>query len=251
VSASHERRSSRCLREAVRSGRTGVGTGGFPTSSEADQVRRKFGSLRAALEAAGLDPARLIRGGRYSTDEAIAAELRQLVVERPDMKLAEFRRTGIADAIKRRHGSLQAGMAALGVSGWPRQYNFPLPSHEEIVAGIKERHHRGEPMGVAIVLSTERRLAKAAYKRFGSWRAAMRAAGLGAEVDEGAWNRAQIRAELNGRRLRHEPLNERAIQDDDPHLWSAVVARYASLAAALRDASRVRRTVPPRGQARG
>lgn len=90
-------------------------------------------------------------------------------------------------------------------------------------------------------MTTERRLVKAAYKRFGTWRAAMRAAGLGAEIKVVEWDRARVRAELNGRRLRGEPVDERAIQRDDPELWRGVVERYANLPDALRDVHRAQR----------
>jgi hypothetical protein len=136
---------------------------------------------------------------------------------------------------------LDAALAAFGISGWPRQINLPLPSPEETVAAIQERHRRGDLMAVVYAMVTERRLVKAAYKWFGTWRGAVRAAGLGAHVDDKLWDRAQVRAELNGRRMRGEANDERAIQQDDPRLWSEIIGRYRDLAAALRDAERARR----------
>jgi hypothetical protein len=105
-------------------------------------------------------------------------------------------------------------------------------------------------MRATLALSTDPRLTMAAYKRFGSWRAAMGAAGLGALVEDGPWNRGSIRAELKGRRLRREALSKHAIQRDDPQLWSAVILRYGSLAAAVRDADRPRRTAATRSRTR-
>jgi hypothetical protein len=234
------------LREGARAGRSGVGDGKLVSHSVAGHARRKFGSLEAACEAAGISPALLAprpRGvpKRYTTDASIAAEVRRLAKRQPRMTLAKFRPLAICKAVVKRYGSVEAGAAALGVSGWPIRRAFPLPSVEEIVNGVRERHGRGEPMTVALVLSTERRLAKAAYLRLGSWRAAMRAAGLGAEADDGSWGLAQIRAELNGRRLRGEALDKRAILRDDPRLWSAIIERCGSLAAAIREADLVYR----------
>lgn len=231
------------LRRGAASGRTGVGTRGFITRLQAEQVRRRFGTVRAAILAAGLDadalgfPARV----RYNNDDAIAGELRKLMREFPNMKMAEFGARNVAEALKRRHGSLQAGLRALGIEGWPRQRNFPLPSREEVVAAIQERHRRGDSMNVASAMGNERRLVKAAYKRFGTWRAAMRAAGLHGEISDVDWDRARVRAELNGRSLRGEPVDERAIRQDDPALWRGIVDRYGGFADALRDVHRARR----------
>jgi hypothetical protein len=100
-------------------------------------------------------------------------------------------------------------------------------------------------------MASERRLVKAAYKRFGTWRAAMRAAGLHAEINDVDWDRARVRAELNGRSLRGEPVNERAIRQDDPALWRGIVDRYGGFADALRDVRRARRSSGLRHGTRG
>jgi hypothetical protein len=136
---------------------------------------------------------------------------------------------------------VRAGLVAFGISGWPRQVKVALPSPEETVIAIQERHRRGELMAVVYAMATDRRLVKAAYKWFGTWRGAVRAAGLGAQVDDKLWDRAQVRAELNGRRLRGEANEENAIRQGDPRLWSEIIERYGGLTAALRDAARARR----------
>ncbi len=230
------------LRKRAESGRTGIGPRGLITSSQADKVRRRFKSVRAAVQEAGLDadalgfPSRT----RYDSDDAIARELRSLMREQPNMRFAELSWRHVGLAAKRRFGTLQAGLSALGIEGWPRQRNA-LPLREEIVMAIQDRRRRGDPMDVGSAMANERRLVKAAYKRFGTWRAAMRAAGLGAEIKVIEWDRARVRAELNGRRLRGEPVGEREIQQDDPELWRGIVERYAGLADALRDGRRVQR----------
>jgi hypothetical protein len=166
------------------------------------------------------------------------------------MTLNELRKTNAANPAKRRYGSLLAAVAAHGISGWPQQRALTPLTPDKVLVGIRERHRRGEPMRAMPALSTEPRLTMGAYKCFGSWRAAMRAAGLGGLVEDGAWNRGSIRAELKGRRLRREPLTQRAIQRDDPSLWSAISQRYGSLAQALRDVARPRPKKTTRSRAR-
>jgi len=154
------------------------------------------------------------------------------------MTLAELHQTNVAAPAKRRYGSLLAAVEALGIAGWP-QRRVPSPiTPEEVLSGIWSRHHRGEPMRAALALGSEPRLTMGAYRCFASWRAAMRAAGLGVFVDDGPWNRGSIRAELKGRRLRRERLTLKAIEHDDPSLGAAIRQRYGSLAQALRDMAR-------------
>lgn len=238
------------LRKGARSGRIGVGPNGFVDWPIYDLARRRFGSFPAALKAAGLDPAKLLWAVpvHYRTDESVAAELRRLARERPDMTLGELHQTNVAGPVKRRYGSLLAAVEALGIAGWPRRGAAPPIAPEEVLSGIWSRHRRGEPMRATLALASEPRLTMGAYRCFGSWRAAMRAAGLGAFVDDGPWNRGSIRAELKGRRLRRERLTLQAIEHDDPSLGAAIRQRYDSFAQALRDMARPAR---PRRQAAG
>jgi hypothetical protein len=56
----------------------------------------------------------------------------------------------------------------------------------------------------------------------------VRAAGLGGVSDDKVWDRAQVRAELNGRSLRREAIDEHAIRHNDPALWLQIVERYGA-----------------------
>jgi hypothetical protein len=243
------------IQDGARTGRRGVGPEGFITVQVAAVARSHFGTLRAAIVAAGLVVKDLLRvrtehdeitpkrkrGRPPRSDDSVAAELQRLAHDQPNMSLTEFGKNGAGKLLIKRYGTLRAGLAAFGISGWPRQVKLALPSPEETVAAIHARHQRGELMAVGYAMVTDRRLVKAAYKWFGTWRGAMRAAGLGAQVDDKLWDRAQVRAELNGRRLRGEANEDDAIQHDDPRLWSEIIERYGDLAAALRDAARARR----------
>jgi hypothetical protein len=257
VESQHQGRRSReqvmaLLRTAARSGRTGIGPKGFISGTLASYVRLKFGSLPAMIEAAGLDPSKFLHNvhGRYKTAESIAVELQRLSRAQPEMSLSELYKvnSGLATAARKRYGTLMAAVAAAGISGWPRQLVPYWPPREEIVALIQERHRQGTSIQLLDVKATDRRLLNAAVDRFGTWRSAVRAAGLGYLIDnhDRVWIGNQIQAELKGRRLRGEAMDRRAIQRDDPRLWSAIVTWYGSLAKALREANATRRAAKTR-----
>lgn len=228
------------LRRGARSGRTGIGPDGFVDWPIYDLAHRRFGSFRAALEAARLDPGRLLQRGRYPTGESVTDELRRIARKHPNLTFAELRRRrDVTRPAVSHFGSLAAAVDALGISGWPKGKRrgprlAPL-TRDDVVAGIRDRHRRREPMHATSALASEPRLTMGAYRLFGSWRAAVRAAGLAALVQDGGTHRISVRNELKGRRLRREPLTQRAIERDDPGLWHAIKRRHGSLAGALRD----------------
>jgi hypothetical protein len=156
------------------------------------------------------------------------------------MTVTELNRREVAGSAKRRYGTLRAAVEAVGISGWPQRSGPSSPplTPDEVLDGIRARHRRDEPMRATPAVASEPRLTMSAYRHFGSWRAAMRAAGLGELIADGPWNRGSIRAELKGRHLRRESLTQKAIQCDDPNLWAAIRLRYGSLAQALRDVAR-------------
>ena len=236
----------RILREAATSDRVGIGPDGFVTSTVADQVRKSFGSFAEGMKAAGLDP-NLIKRSKRRPDDELLAEMRALAREQPEMHMAAFHKVGLARAIKRSFGTIEAAAAAAGLPGWPRRLNFSLPSPNELLVALQARHRRGEPMRVTDVMQTELRLAKAARKHFGSWRSALRAAGLGDLVwYEDEWGQAQVTAELRARRQRGEALDAKSIQRDDAKLWSGLQSCFGDVTQALRAANLLRPSSDPR-----
>jgi hypothetical protein len=148
--------------------------------------RRLFGSVQAAIAAAGCDPTRVQRRQRR-TDLQIADELRRLAGAHPSMALTELHASHVGLAAKARHGTLHAALAAVGIRNWPRRRRHQLPSRTELLEVLQRRHARGDPMGQNHIVASKPRLVKAAYKHFGTWRAAMTAAGLGSNVTPGRW----------------------------------------------------------------
>jgi hypothetical protein len=169
------------IRASATSERRGIGPDGFIAVQVARAGRRLFGSVRAAIVAAGCDPAR-VQARQRRTDEQIAAELRRLARERPDMSITELHTCHLGMAAKTRYRTLSAALERAGISNWPRRLRQPLPTRAEVLDALQRRHARDEPMHQNAIAASEPRLVKAAYKHFGTWRAALTAAGLDASA---------------------------------------------------------------------
>jgi hypothetical protein len=169
------------IRATARSGRTGIGPDGYVSPRVVEPARRWFGSVRAAIVAAGGDPTRVRRPVRR-TDAQIAAALRKLARDKPAMKLTELRKSTLGLTAASRYGTLAAALKLARIKNWPQRVRWPLPSREEVLRAIRLRHARGESLYQLAVLASEPRLLKAASKHFGTWRGAMTAAGLGSLV---------------------------------------------------------------------
>lgn len=79
----------------------------------------RFGSWRAAVEAAGIDYKAVSVGHRY-TDRELIAWLRDLAQENPAMTLSELETTGRLNTLKGHFGSWQQAVARAGLIDWPR-----------------------------------------------------------------------------------------------------------------------------------
>jgi len=82
-------------------------------------ARRAFGSVRAALDAANVDPASVFRRVKLDDDELRAA-LKRLITERPKMTLGGMRRSSLGRVLVRRFGSIEHGISALKLRWEPQ-----------------------------------------------------------------------------------------------------------------------------------
>ena len=224
------------MRASARAGRTGVGPHGFIKQKLAVEAQAQFGSLRAAIIAAGLDPARVLRR-QPRTVEELAADLRRMARKRPRMTMTQLHHTAEGSTLVNHFGSLTAALDALGIRGWPRRLRSPLPSRDELLAALRRRHQRAASMRQDATEHDDGRLRKAAAKHFGTWRAAMAAAGLGALVSHRpVWTDATILAALKARHARGAPMNASIVKQEEPRLASAVANHFGSMSRALRAA---------------
>ena len=220
------------LRAVARSGLRGIGPGGGISGALAQQARELFGSLRAAVVAAGLDPARVLYRV-HRTDRELAAELRQAARDSPEMTLSQLHRSSLGGAAIKRFGTLPAALAALGIRGWPRRLRSPLPEPGAVLAAIRRRHERGDSLRQRAVERAEPGIVTGAQKHFGTWRAAMKAAGLESLVGRPTWTKAQIVAGLRARHARGAALNMSIVEREEPSLAIAAVNHFGNMRKAL------------------
>lgn len=99
-------------------------------------------------------------------------------------------------------------------------------SEEEVINRIRSRHKAGQGISLAAVSGAkEWRLIRAAAYYFGSWRAAVQAAGFDYDKvrEDIKWTRESVIRAIRRMRRRGEDLHSRAVQINHPALFAAAV----------------------------
>ncbi len=138
--------------------------------------RRIFGSWRNAVKAAGIAPDWVPSRDRWSPSRVLAT-IRALSRRRRPLRSAEFKRrfSSLSRAARRIYGSWPKAVIAAGVD--PLKFRRVSPwTQERIIEAVLTRALKNEPLRSWTV--RPKSLAKAAVRTFGSWRAALAAAGL-------------------------------------------------------------------------
>ena len=182
----------------------------------------RFGSWRAAIERAGLRYAEVRLRATYD-DHELGAALRDLARRAPRLTAEAFRRSKLGAGAVRRWGSVAAAVAAAGLAAWPRAARHPLPSRAEVLTTLRARAR------TARVLVGERRLATAARRHFGSWHAALVAAGVSHLRAQQPWSAAKVIAALRRRQRQGASLSAHAIAASDGPLARAAARYFGSL----------------------
>jgi len=216
--------------------------------------RSHFGSWRAAIEAAGLDYGHIKRGEQVWTRDRIVQEVRRAVADGQDLLSGDFKRRNkklySAACARRYFGGWQRAIEAAGFRyGQMRQEHFW--SKSKIIVTIQDMHRRGQPLNWSHVEEHNPSLYRAARRRenFGSWKSALRAAGVDLARRGGTnrWTEARIAEEIRKMHRRGIDLSQKNIQIvNGPLLAAAKSRRYfgtwrAAVQAAGIDYNTVRR----------
>jgi hypothetical protein len=172
------------------------------------------------------------------TRETIVAAIQRLAWEDADLAYAAVTVEHVAlfRAAVRVYGSWRAALEHAGFpdGAWRRRRKW---TQESVLAQIRELQARGCSLAWSDIAKYHPALGAAAVRRsrFGSWKAALQAAG----IDERSvrrlrrWDGAQIVAGILERRRRGEGLNAGAVERSDPSLISAARRTYGSWNRAL------------------
>jgi hypothetical protein len=107
------------LQRGAKSKKTGVGDDGPVAPAVWLAARREFGSLAAALAAAGLDRRAMLRRVKLD-DRELGRELRRLIEANPTMTAAMVRAAPVGRVVVRRFGNLGRGLKQLRIRWKPR-----------------------------------------------------------------------------------------------------------------------------------
>jgi len=139
-------------------------------------ARRLFGSWSAALAAAGIKPAKLPAKQAPYTREYIISGLREHAAAGLPVSSDHPRLRSYWKAARRLFGSWAAALEAAGVKPSELSVKRSLYTRAYIISRLREHTATGMPILSGHPLL--RSLAKPAQRRFGSWAAALEAAGL-------------------------------------------------------------------------
>ena len=159
---------------------------------------RFFGSRKAALKAAGIEPR-----GRLWTEAKVLAKMQDSYIAGAPLHAVGKVDRSLAVAAKRRFGSWPAAVEAAGLSN---KVTLKAPvrrwSRESVLEEILAWHQSGRSL--TEVHRSNQALSSAAKKWLGSWRAALQAVGL--EAKQRAWSKQAVIDDIlnhlrNGRSL--------------------------------------------------
>jgi hypothetical protein len=139
-----------------------------------------LGSWDQALRTAGFDPGRIRRARRPWTREEIIDLIR--VRAAAGLPITSYRvcPKSVEVASRRVFGSWKAALSAAGVANPSAEY--PVWTKITVVEGILRRQQAGEPLNCYDAAHQASRLYDAARRHFGSWRHALREAGIDPEI---------------------------------------------------------------------
>jgi hypothetical protein len=202
-------------------------------------IAKHFRFHDAALLAAGIDPASVRKWSSWDKERVVDAlharrdaglELSFAAIYRDD--------TPLGGGIARCFGSNGAALRAAGIDPetvGARVYRW---DQADILAVLRDRKARGLALNAGAMKKSRSGLVRAASNRFGSYDAALRAAGIDPDPIRQRrpdWDRQQIIDAVRARRDQGLALNSVAVKND-PSLYQAIRGHFDSHDDALRAA---------------
>jgi len=181
-------------------------------SSLHSAARQYYGSWQNAIEAAGLnyDEVRLVR--RWDK-EAIVKELRALRRKQPQLSRGDLYATPVGAAILLHFDNLDEALSTARINDWPQWSAQPLPTREETLESLRQRHGAGLSLRRKDIVRDDHRLEWAVLRHFPSFRAAFEAARLPNPFPRQRWQREDILQELRSRLKRGLPTNASLVEE--------------------------------------
>jgi hypothetical protein len=142
----------------------------------ASAAERHFDSWADALAATGIDPSRCTRRVPTWTPDRVVRALRQMHRDGHAINHAAVRCHSLSRAAVKLFGSWDAALREAGLDPAGIRRRRQLWTDEGIIADLRQKHRCGEPLNAKDV--QPRSIFRAARRLFGSWDAALTAAGL-------------------------------------------------------------------------
>jgi hypothetical protein len=175
------------------------------------------------------------------TKEKIVKRIKALYKRGEDLSYNRMARhqQGLLAAANYHFGSWGEAVDAAGLDYAGQVRKIPKWSKERIIAAIQDAHKRGDDLSWTSVTRTKRysALAYAAIResQFGSWDAALEAAGVPPTRVRRyeAWDSEKIVRRIRDRARQRQPLNSKAMQDEDSKLFNAALNYFGGWDKAL------------------
>ncbi|PZR73343.1 MAG: hypothetical protein DLM73_10870 [Chthoniobacterales bacterium] len=199
-----------------------------------NRAKKVFGSWGAALAAAGFDPTggAISLWGQASKDD-ILAEIHSRRRAREAVRFSQVWREKGGQPTARRasqlFGSWNAALRAAGIEPEAGQTHWAHASKGEILAEIRRRQSAGESLRCSHAAKEKhgRALQNRVSVVFGTWNAALRAAGVEPMKEDSPWRKADRAAILRGIRRRHDAGESLATTKVERTKWGGVLITRA------------------------
>jgi hypothetical protein len=205
----------------------------FPSLVATACSRRYFGSWKAAIEAAGFDYDKVVRIKRWTPKEVLA-EIRALYRQGADLRpsaVAKHHQTLLV-AARKRFGTWAKAVKAAGIdyeAYLRRQHQEWVEADKRyIIEEIRRLYREGRIDELSGAWRHHLTLFRKARHRFGSWKAAIEAAGLNYEaiVSRRKWTKESILREIQRLYAEGKDLSVTAMQRNYPNLLAIAQSPY-------------------------